>query len=178
MTPLSATVVTESIRGIEPLGALWRTRARARLDTLTKPLGSLGRREDLAAQLAANRHEHLVLPLNQAAYVFAADHGITAEGVSAYPSAVTHQMVLNFQAGGASVNVLARLHGVALHVVDVGIDADFNHIEGLLHHKASNGTKNMLRDAAMSDEEPFVTDFLNESLTIECDRHPSPRIPQ
>jgi nicotinate-nucleotide--dimethylbenzimidazole phosphoribosyltransferase len=153
MTPLSATVVTESIRGIEPPDEIWRTRARARLDTLTKPLGSLGRLEDLAAQLVAIRHEHLALPLNNAVYVFAADHGITAEGVSAYPSTVTHQMVLNFLAGGAAVNVLARLHSVALHVVDVGVDADFNDIEGLLHHKVSNGTKNMLRDAAMTDEE-------------------------
>jgi nicotinate-nucleotide--dimethylbenzimidazole phosphoribosyltransferase len=153
MTPLSAAVVTDSIRGIEPLDETWRTHARAHLDTLTKPLGSLGRLEDLAAQLVAIRHEHLELPLNKAAYVFAADHGITVEGVSAYPSAVTHQMVLNFLAGGAAVNALARLHGVTLHVVDVGVDADFNNIEGLLHHKVSNGTKNMLRDAAMTDEE-------------------------
>ena len=98
MTPLSATVVTESIRGIEPPDETWRTRARAHLDTLTKPLGSLGRLEELAAQLVAIRREHLVLPLNKAAYIFAADHGITVEGVSAYPSAVTHQMVLNFRA--------------------------------------------------------------------------------
>jgi nicotinate-nucleotide--dimethylbenzimidazole phosphoribosyltransferase len=153
MTPVSARVVTELVRGIEPPDEIWRTRARARLDTLTKPLGSLGKLEDLAAQLVAIRHDHLALPLNKAAYIFAADHGITAEGVSAYPSAVTHQMVLNFLAGGAAVNALARLHGVALHVVDVGVDADFNHIEGLRHHKVSNGTKNMLRGAAMSDEE-------------------------
>jgi nicotinate-nucleotide--dimethylbenzimidazole phosphoribosyltransferase len=153
MTSRSALVVTESIRGIEPPDEIWRTCARARLETLTKPLGSLGRLEDLAAQMVAIRHEHLVLPLNKAAFIFAADHGITVEGVSAYPSTVTHQMVLNFLAGGAAANVLARLHGVALHVVDVGVDADFNNIEGLLHHKISSGTKNMLRDAAMTDEE-------------------------
>jgi len=153
MTPLSARVVTELVRGIGPPDETWRTRARARLDTLTKPLGSLGRLEDLAAQLVAIRREHLALPLNKAAYIFAADHGITAEGVSAYPSAVTHQMVLNFLAGGAAVNALARLHGVTLHVIDMGVDADFNNIEGLRHHKVSNGTKNMLRDAAMTDEE-------------------------
>lgn len=150
---LSAAVVTESICGIEPPDEIWRTCARARLAALTKPLGSLGRLEDLAAQLVAIRREHLVLPLNAAVYVFAADHGIAAEGVSAYPQAVTHQMVLNFLAGGAAVNVLARLHDLTLHVVDVGVNADFNHIEGLLHHKVSNGTKNMLRDAAMTDDE-------------------------
>ncbi|MGC8550338.1 MAG: nicotinate-nucleotide--dimethylbenzimidazole phosphoribosyltransferase [Acidobacteriaceae bacterium] len=145
--------MTELVHGIEPPDETWRTRARTRLDTLTKPLGSLGRLEDLAAQLVAIRQVHLALPLNKAAYVFAADHGITAEGVSAYPGAVTHQMVLNFLAGGAAVNVLARLHGVTLHVVDVGVDADFDNIEGLRHHKVSHGTKNMLRNAAMTDEE-------------------------
>lgn len=143
----------ESVRGIVAPDEQWRMCARQRLDTLTKPLGSLGRLEDIAAQLVAIRQSHLALPLTKAVYVFAADHGITAEGVSAYPSAVTHQMVLNFLAEGAAVNVLARLHGVALHVVDVGVDADFNHIAGLLHRKISNGTKNMLRDAAMTDEE-------------------------
>ncbi len=124
-----------------------------RLDTLTKPLGSLGRLEDLAAQLVAIHRQHLALPLSKAVYVFAADHGITAEGVSAYPSAVTHQMVLNFLAGGAAINVLARLHRVALHVVDVGVDADFNEIEELLHKKVRRGTRNMMRDSAMTGEE-------------------------
>ena len=78
MTPLSAKVVTESIRGIEPPDEIWRTLAHARLDTLTKPLGSLGRLEDLAAQLVAVRQGHLAVPLRKAVYVFAADHGIAA----------------------------------------------------------------------------------------------------
>jgi len=153
MTTLSAEFVTEIVRGIEAPDESWREVARQRLDTLTKPLGSLGRLEDIAAQMVAIRHEHLILPMSKAVYVFAADHGITAEGVSAYPSAVTYQMVLNFLRGGAAVNVLARLHGVALHVVDVGVDADFDGVEGLLHHKVCKGTANMLREAAMSDDE-------------------------
>jgi nicotinate-nucleotide--dimethylbenzimidazole phosphoribosyltransferase len=153
MIQLSATVVAEAVRGIEPPDETWRARARQHLDTLTKPLGSLGQLEEIAAQLVAIRREHLTLPLSKAVYVFAADHGITAEGVSAYPSAVTHQMVLNFLAGGAAINVLAQLHGVTLHVVDVGVDADFHSMEGLLHHKVTNGTKNMLHEAAMADEE-------------------------
>jgi nicotinate-nucleotide--dimethylbenzimidazole phosphoribosyltransferase len=150
MTQLSATVVRESSRGIEPPDEIWRTQALGRLDTLTKPLGSLGRLEEIPAQLAAIRREHLSLPLKKTVYVFAADHGITAEGVSAYPSAVTHQIVLNFLAGWAAVNVLAHLHGVALHVVDVGGNADFNNIEGLIHRKVANGTKNMLRETAQT----------------------------
>lgn len=153
MTPLSANSVTELTRGIAPIDEVWRSRARARLDTLTKPLGSLGRLEELAAQMVAIREGRLVLPFSKAVYVFAADHGITAEGVSAYPSAVTHQMVLNFLNGGAAVNVLARLHDVALHVVDVGVDADFDGVAGLLHHKISRGTRNMLHAAAMTDED-------------------------
>ncbi len=85
--------------------------------------------------------------------MFAADHGITAEGVSAYPPEVTRQMVLNFLAGGAAINVLARLHHAEMNVVDVGVNADFAGVKGLLHCKVRNGTRNMLREAAMTDDE-------------------------
>ena len=127
--------------------------ARARLDTLTKPLGSLGRLEDIAAQWVAIRGHAVAEPVRKAVYVMAADHGITAEGVSAYPREVTRQMVLNFLAEGAAINVLARLHHADLHVVDVGVDADLSELRGLIHHKVSRGTRNMLREAAMSDAE-------------------------
>jgi nicotinate-nucleotide--dimethylbenzimidazole phosphoribosyltransferase len=153
MTPLSSAQAMELTRGIAAPDEQWRTRARAHLDTLTKPLGSLGRLEDLAAQLAAICGCEPALPFSKAVYVFAADHGITAEGVSAYPQAVTQQMVLNFLAEGAAINVLARLHNVQLHVVDVGVDADFHNLAGLLHHKVCRGTRNMLREPAMSDAE-------------------------
>jgi nicotinate-nucleotide--dimethylbenzimidazole phosphoribosyltransferase len=127
--------------------------ARARLDSLTKPLGSLGRLEDLAAQWVAIRRGAPLGVLKKAVYVFAADHGITAEGVSAYPAEVTRQMVLNFLAGGAAVNVLARLHQAAVHVVDVGVDADMSGHAGLLQHKVRRGSRNMLHEPAMSEEE-------------------------
>lgn len=153
MTSLSHTIVDPIIAAVEPPSELWRQRARAHLDTLTKPLGSLGRLEDLAAQIVAIRGERITEPNNKGVYVFAADHGITAEGVSAYPREVTHQMVLNFLANGAAINVLARLHGVSLRVVDVGVDADFHDIPGLLHHKVARGTKNMLHDPAMTEDE-------------------------
>jgi nicotinate-nucleotide--dimethylbenzimidazole phosphoribosyltransferase len=150
---VSQTVVEELVSGIEPPSQKWREQARQRLDTLTKPLGSLGRLEDIAAQVAAIRGERLNDSMSKAAYVFAADHGVTEEGVSAYPREVTRQMVLNFLAEGAAINVLARKHGVALYVVDVGVDANFGSIPGLLHHKVRSGTRNMLREAAMSEEE-------------------------
>jgi nicotinate-nucleotide--dimethylbenzimidazole phosphoribosyltransferase len=141
------------IQGIVPPSETWRAEARLRLDQLTKPLGSLGRLEDLAAQLVAIRHGEIATPLRKAAFVFAADHGVTAEGVSAYPREVTHQMVLNFLDGGAAINVLARLHQVDLHVVDVGVDADLAALNVLLHDKVARGTRNMLHEAAMTDAE-------------------------
>jgi nicotinate-nucleotide--dimethylbenzimidazole phosphoribosyltransferase len=156
MIPTIVDTIEQLTRDITPPGEAWRSKARARLDTLTKPLGSLGRLEDLAAQVVAIREDKLAIPsgpIGKSVYVFAADHGITAEGVSAYPREVTHQMVLNFLAQGAAVNVLARLHGVQLHVVDVGVDADFRGVAGLHHHKVANGTRNMLREAAMDDEQ-------------------------
>ncbi|WP_254063898.1 nicotinate-nucleotide--dimethylbenzimidazole phosphoribosyltransferase [Granulicella sp. S190] len=138
---------------ISPPSERWLAKARAHLDVLTKPLGSLGRLEDLAAQMVSIRQEAFAEPLQKTVYVFAADHGITAEGVSAYPSEVTRQMVLNFLAHGAAINVLAKLHGVEMSVVDVGVDADFDGIEGLLHRKVRRGSRNMLREPAMSEQE-------------------------
>jgi nicotinate-nucleotide--dimethylbenzimidazole phosphoribosyltransferase len=145
--------LAELLRDPEPPSEPWRQRARRHLDTLTKPLGSLGRLEDLAAQIVAIRQEDFAHPLRKGVYIFAADHGVTAAGVSAYPREVTHQMVLNFLAQGAAVNVLARLHHAQLRVVDVGVDADFAAIPGLHHRKVARGTRNMLDQPAMSEAE-------------------------
>jgi nicotinate-nucleotide--dimethylbenzimidazole phosphoribosyltransferase len=127
--------------------------ARAHLNSLTKPLGSLGRLEDLAAQWFVVRQGQLAHPVSKAVYVFAADHGIAAEGVSAYPPEVTQQMVLNFLSGGAAINVLARLNHVEVNVVDVGVNADLSAHPALFHRKVRRGSRNMLREAAMSEEE-------------------------
>jgi nicotinate-nucleotide--dimethylbenzimidazole phosphoribosyltransferase len=153
MSPASQAIVSEISSGIAALSDLWLGRARAHLDVLTKPLGSLGRLESLAAQMVAIRQERSSEPLRKAVYVFAADHGITAEGVSAYPREVTRQMVLNFLAQGAAINVLARLHGTEINIIDVGVDADFADVAGLRHHKVRHGSRNMLHEAAMSDDE-------------------------
>jgi nicotinate-nucleotide--dimethylbenzimidazole phosphoribosyltransferase len=153
MKSASQTIISEIVSGLVPPSDLWYTRARAHLDVLTKPLGSLGRLEDLAAQMVAIRQERSSEVLRKAVYVFAADHGITAEGVSAYPSEVTRQMVLNFLAQGAAINVLAKLHGAEMNVIDVGVDADFDGVSGLAHHKVRHGSRNMLREPAMSDDE-------------------------
>ena len=152
-TEVSRIAIEELVRGIEPPSEEWRQRARQRLDTLTKPLGSLGRLEDIAAQVVAIRGDNSAIPSAKPSTSLLPIMAVTEEGVSAYPREVTRQMVLNFLAEGAAINVLARLHGAALHVVDVGVDADFGSIPGLLHHKVRGGTRNMLREAAMSDEE-------------------------
>jgi nicotinate-nucleotide--dimethylbenzimidazole phosphoribosyltransferase len=153
MNNASLLTVSRVASAIEPQNKQWFARARAHLDVLTKPLGSLGMLEDIAAQMVSIRQDNFTEPLQKAVYVFAADHGITAEGVSAYPSEVTRQMVLNFLAEGAAINVLAKLHQVQMNVVDVGVDADFNSVNGLLHCKVRRGTRNMLQEAAMSDAE-------------------------
>jgi nicotinate-nucleotide--dimethylbenzimidazole phosphoribosyltransferase len=150
---LSREIVAEVIADISAPSDLWLARARAHLDILTKPIGSLGQLEDIAAQMVAIRREHFAEPLKKAVYVFAADHGVTAEGVSAYPPEVTYQMVLNFLSGGAAINVLARLHHVEMNVIDVGVNADFDTLVGLRHCKVRRGTRNMLQEAAMNDEE-------------------------
>jgi nicotinate-nucleotide--dimethylbenzimidazole phosphoribosyltransferase len=165
---MSGATIDKLLRDIAPIDEAWRQKAHAHLDTLTKPIGSLGRLEDLAAQIVAIRQDLFADPLSKAVYVFAADHGITEEGVSAYPRAVTHQMVLNFLREGAAINVLARQHRAALHVVDVGVDADLEHAPGLLHHKVRRGTRNMLREAAMSEEEVAQTLAVGATLGDEA----------
>jgi nicotinate-nucleotide--dimethylbenzimidazole phosphoribosyltransferase len=153
MNTVSRAVVNRIVSEIEPPSASWHAQARAHLDALTKPLGSLGMLEDIAAQMVSIRQKDFVKPLQKAVYVFAADHGIIAEGVSAYPGDVTRQMVLNFLAKGAAINVLAKIHGVEMNVVDVGVDAHFDGVDGLLDCKVRKGTRNMLREAAMTDAE-------------------------
>ena len=104
-----------------------RAAALEELDRKTKPRGSLGRLETLAAQIAAARGSATPDPLRAAIVVAAADHGVAAEGVSAYPQEVTRQMLANFAADGAAICVLARAAGAELHVVDAGVVEPFEH---------------------------------------------------
>jgi len=126
------------------------TQARERQGTLTKPAGSLGLLEDLSIQLAGMTGKARPRFHRKGVIVMAADHGIVKEGVSAYPSEVTAQMVLNFLNNGAAVNVLARQAGAFVKVVDIGVDYDFHGVEGLLHRKIANGSMNMLKGPAMT----------------------------
>jgi nicotinate-nucleotide--dimethylbenzimidazole phosphoribosyltransferase len=123
------------------------------INNKTKPLGSLGRLEELAAQLGLIQRSTTVEIEQPAILVFAGDHGVVAEGVSAYPQDVTWQMVENFLADGAAINVFARQNGCALHVVDAGVNHDFGHRPGLVDRKVAHGTRNFAIEAAMSPQE-------------------------
>jgi nicotinate-nucleotide--dimethylbenzimidazole phosphoribosyltransferase len=101
-------------------------------------------------------------------FTFAADHGIAIEGVSAYPSEVTGQMVLNFLRGGAGVNVLARHTGMAVRVVDIGVAHDFGSVPDLIHKKVMYGTKNFLLEPAMSRKQAEHAVLVGAELAMEA----------
>ncbi|MCX5720757.1 MAG: nicotinate-nucleotide--dimethylbenzimidazole phosphoribosyltransferase [Nitrospirae bacterium] len=143
-------LLRETIDRIQPTDPRLLAQAQVRLDRLTKPVGSLGRLEELAARYVMITGELKPQIPRGAVFTFAADHGVTSEGVSAYPSAVTPQMVLNFLRGGAAVNVLARHAGIEVRVVDIGVNFDFEAAPGLIHKKVMPGTKNLLVESAMS----------------------------
>jgi nicotinate-nucleotide--dimethylbenzimidazole phosphoribosyltransferase len=140
----------KTIDRIQPTDLRLLAQAQARLDRLTKPIGSLGRLEELAARYVMITGEMNPKVPRGAVYTFAADHGVAVEGVSAYPSAVTPQMVLNFLRGGAGVNVLARHVGIEVRVVDIGVVFDFESAPGLIQRKVMPGTKNLMVESAMS----------------------------
>lgn len=139
---------------IDPIAdAALADRLQQRVDRLTKPVGSLGRIEALAVQIGlVQRSEHPRLAAPQM-IVFAADHGLAAQGVSAYPSDVTWQMVENFLAGGAAISVLAEQHGLALHVVDAGVRHRFEPRPRLIVRKIGDGTADSSLGPAMSIEQ-------------------------
>ena len=126
------------------------TRLQQKLDNKTKPLGSLGRIEALAQRIGLILGTETPALESPQLVVFAADHGLAARGVSAFPSDVTWQMVENFLSGGAAVSVLARQHGIGLTVVDCGVRHDFAPRAGLLDCKIAAGTADALEGPAMT----------------------------
>lgn len=135
---------------IPPIDQAAMATAATRQAQLTKPAGSLGRLETLSIQLAGIQGRALPSVTRKAVIVLAGDHGVCVEGVSAFPPAVTPQMVLNFLRGGAAINVLSRQAGARVTVVDVGVDYDFDDLPGLLRRKVAYGTRNMAQGAAMT----------------------------
>src|SRR6266542_1434467 len=143
--------LTRALTRIRPADEATRTAAQQAFDAKTKPRGSLGRLEELAARVAAIRGVALPPRLNAAIVVAAADHGVATEGVSAYPQEVTGQMLANFASGGAAINVLARQAGARLVVVDAGVAAPFEH-PLVRSSRLGPGTANFAAGPAMSEE--------------------------
>ena len=113
------------------------------INNKTKPLGSLGVLESLAKQIGLIQQRTAITIDQPAILVFAADHGVVQEGVSAYPQDVTWQMVENFLAGGAAINVFARQTGCDLRVIDAGVNHDFGPRDGLTDRKLAKGTRQL-----------------------------------
>jgi nicotinate-nucleotide--dimethylbenzimidazole phosphoribosyltransferase len=156
MAPAMETVEAED-GGVEvlvpELDADASERARARQSRLTKPPGSLGRLEELSVRLAGMTGSIDPPLAHRVVFTLAADHGVAAEGVSAYPREVTAQMVANFLAGGAAINVLARGLGARVVVADLGVDADLPPDERLRACKVRRGTASITQGPAMTREE-------------------------
>ena len=140
----------DTIRNMKAVNKEWHDIAQKHLDNLTKPIGSLGRLEEFARMLVAMTENKKPILDKKVIFTFAGDHGVTEEGVSAYPKEVTHQMVFNFLRGGAGINVLARHAGADVVVVDIGVDHDFGELDGLINLKVINGTKNFTKGPAMT----------------------------
>jgi len=130
--------------------------ATTRMDNKTKPIGALGRLEPLAIQLSCIQSTLSPKIRNKQLLVFAADHGITEEGVSAYPAEVTAQMVDNFLNGGAAINVLCRHHHIGLKIVDMGVDHEFSPHPDLIRKKVDFGSKNFAIEDAMTREQALM----------------------
>ncbi len=146
-------VLKRTLKNIRPINKKWYDIAQRRLDDLTKPVGSLGRLEEFARRLVAITENERPLLDKKVIFTFAGDHGVTEEQVSAYPKEVTQQMVVNFLRGGAGINVLARHGGTDIVVVDIGVDYNFGTIDGLKDKKVVWGTKNFVKEPAMTGED-------------------------
>lgn len=145
--------LTETIAKIAVLDEKMLKKAQSRLNNLTKPLGSLGRLEELARQIVAITGKENPDLGNKVIFTLAADHGVTEEGVSPFPQEVTSQMVYNFINGGAGINVLAAHSGAKVVVADLGVCIDLKPSPKLVVKKINYGTKNMSKGPAMTRDE-------------------------
>lgn len=127
-----------------------REQLQRKIDLKTKPTGALGQLEDLALQIGMIQQTLTPAITNPTMLVFAADHGVVDEGISLYPKDVTWQMVMNFVAGGAAINVFCRRNNIRLKVIDAGVDHDFPAGLPIIDAKIARGSRNMRREPAMT----------------------------
>lgn len=130
-----------------------KAKAQHKIDNKTKPLGALGLLEDLAIKMSLIQNDLNPEIINKAIFVFAADHGVAEEGVSAFPQEVTQQMVLNFLNGGAAINVLSKHNEIDLSIIDIGVKGEVNQHNNLITERVATGTKNFALEPAMTIEE-------------------------
>ena len=161
-------IVQTTLTRIKPVSTELLAQAQAMLDNKTKPLGSLGRLEEFARRVAAISGNTTPDVSRKVVFTFAGDHGIVEEGVSLFPKEVTPQMVFNFLAGGAGVNVLARHSGAEVRVVDVGVDFDFENAAGMIHRKVARGTRNFAKGPAMTRDETLAAMQVGIDLADQC----------
>lgn len=162
-------VLDSVIKNIKDIDPSFLRVARGRLDSLTKPLGSLGRLEEFAERIVGITGNSRPELKDKKIFVFASDHGVSEEGVSAFPKEVTTQMVLNFLGGGAGINALARHAGAEVLVVDIGVDFDFDDAEakGLVKRKIMRGAANIRKGPAMTREETIKCINVGIELAME-----------
>lgn len=146
--------IMEYAAGIEPPDPLFGVQAQARLDMLTKPQGSLGMLESLVTEIAAMKREAVPQIRRKVMFTFAGDHGVVEEGVSAFPQAVTAQMIYNFIAGGAAINVFTRQAGAEIFIADLGVAADLEIDHPCFRSfRVAPGTVNFTKGPAMTPEQ-------------------------
>jgi nicotinate-nucleotide--dimethylbenzimidazole phosphoribosyltransferase len=160
-------LLEKTIQEVRPIDPRWIDSASQRQLELTKPAGSLGRLEEIANRCAAIRESFELTASRPRIVLFAADHGVCAEGVSAYPQEVTAQMVLNFLRGGAAINAFARAGGIELKVTDVGVATPLPLSIDLISRRAAPGTRNFCEEPAMTETE--MTAALETGVELACE---------
>ncbi len=151
---------------ISPIDRTLYKQLQTKIDNLAKPVGSLGKLEDVAIVLGSIQGSLSPVVQKPTVVTFAADHGVVVEGVSPCPKEITWQQVLNFCQGGGGISVLCQQFDIEHVVVDAGVDYDFNNLEGLVDLKVRKSTRNFLYEPAMTDEECNQA-MLNSSNLIE-----------
>lgn len=167
-------LLQKTIKGIKPLDENAKTKAREHLDSLAKPIGSLGKLEDIAIQLAGITGKVKNTFEKKCTIVMAADNGIHEEGVSSCPQNITVLQTINFTRGICGINVLSKHAGADVAIVDIGVKGELN-AEGIINRKICHGTKNMAKEPAMTREQAIkaietgievTTDLVNKGYRL------------